>query len=113
LLLGSAGLAIVVLRNVLERRGELGLLTAVGFSHRALQQLILLEHGALLASGLAMGIIAAVIAVLPALLSPGRSLPYASLGVTLAAVIANGLLWTWISTRAALGGNLLQALRNE
>jgi hypothetical protein len=31
LLLGSAGLGVVVLRNVLERRGELGLMTAVGF----------------------------------------------------------------------------------
>ena len=36
LLLGSAGLGIIVLRNVLERRGELGLLLAVGFRPRAL-----------------------------------------------------------------------------
>lgn len=36
LLLGSAGLGVVVLRNVLERRGELALLTAVGFRRRQL-----------------------------------------------------------------------------
>ncbi len=47
LLLGSAGLGVVVLRNVLERRGELGLLLAVGFRRRALQVLVLSEHGAL------------------------------------------------------------------
>ena len=51
LLLGSAGLGVVVLRNVLERRGELGLLVAVGFRRRLLQRLVLSEHGALLALG--------------------------------------------------------------
>src|ERR1041385_8270798 len=80
LLLGSAGLGIIVLRNVLERRAELGLLLAVGFRRRSLQQLVLSEHGALLMAGLLLGIVAAAVAVLPALLSPGGRLPYASLG---------------------------------
>jgi putative ABC transport system permease protein len=113
LLLGSAGLGVVVLRNVLERRGELGLLLAVGFRKRALQWLVLAEHGTLLALGLALGVMAAAVAVLPALLSPARQLPYGSLAVTLGAVLLNGVLWTWLATRAALRGNLLAALRNE
>jgi ABC-type antimicrobial peptide transport system permease subunit len=113
LLLGSAGLGIVVLRNVLERRGELGLLTAVGFRRRQLQRLVLSEHGLLLAVGLALGIIAAVVAVLPAALSSTGQLPYLSLVLTLAAICLNGLLWTWLATGYALRGNLLAALRNE
>ncbi|HEX8297205.1 MAG TPA: FtsX-like permease family protein, partial [Chthoniobacteraceae bacterium] len=40
LLLGSAGLAIVVGRNVLERRREFGLLEAIGFRPRQLRQLV-------------------------------------------------------------------------
>src|SRR4029077_7722368 len=71
LLLGSAGLGGVVLRNVLERRGELGLFVAVGFRRRLLQRLVLSEHGALLIAGLAIGSVAAAVAVLPAILSPG------------------------------------------
>jgi ABC-type antimicrobial peptide transport system permease subunit len=113
LLLGSAGLGVVVLRNVQERRGELALLMAVGFRRRALQWLVLSEHGALLGLGLTVGIIAAVIGVLPALLSPGSQIPFASLAVTLAAVLLNGLAWTWLATRFALRGRLLDALRNE
>jgi ABC-type antimicrobial peptide transport system permease subunit len=113
LLLGSAGLGIVVLRNVLERRGELGLLTAVGFNRRSLQKLILTEHGALLALGLGIGIFSAAVAVLPAILSPAMHLPWRSLSLTLGAVLANGLLWTWLATRYALRGNLLAALRND
>ncbi len=68
LLLGSAGLGVVVLRNVLERRGELGLLAAVGFRRRALQRMVLSEHGVLLCLGLGIGIVAAAVAVLPAIL---------------------------------------------
>jgi ABC-type antimicrobial peptide transport system permease subunit len=113
LLLGSAGLGIVVLRNVLERRGELALLIAVGFRRRGLQRLVLGEHAALLALGLGIGLAAAAVAVLPALLSPGTHLPYGSLALTLGAVLVNGLSWTWMATRVALRGRLLDALRNE
>jgi ABC-type antimicrobial peptide transport system permease subunit len=113
LLLGSAGLGVVVLRNVLERRGELALLLAVGFRRRTLQWLVLAEHGALLGLGLALGLGAAFFAVLPSLLSPGGRLPYTSLTFTLVAVLLNGVIWTWLATRFALRGNLLEALRNE
>jgi hypothetical protein len=113
LLLGSAGLAIVVLRNMLERRGELGLLTAVGFTRATLARMTLIEHASLLAAGLGIGVLAALIAVLPAITAPGRSLPFLSLSLTLVAVMANGLFWTWLSTRVALRGNLLRSLRNE
>ena len=113
LLLGSVGLGIVVLRNVLERRGELALLIAVGFRKQQLQRLLLLENGALLATGLSLGVVAATVAVLPALLSPGAQLPYASLTLTLGAVLMNGAVWTWAATRFAVRGDLLKALRNE
>jgi ABC-type antimicrobial peptide transport system permease subunit len=113
LLLGSAGLGVVVLRNVLERRGELGLLVAIGFRRSALQRLVLSEHGALLGLGLGIGIAAAAVAVLPAIVFPGTQLPYGSLALTLTAVLLNGLLWTWLATGHALRGNLLEALRNE
>jgi hypothetical protein len=113
LLLGSVGLGIVVLRNVLERRGELAVFMAVGFRKSLLQRLLLIENGALLLSGLGLGVVAAIVAVLPAVLSPSAQLPYASLGLTLFAVLVNGIFWTWAATRFALRGNLLAALRNE
>jgi ABC-type antimicrobial peptide transport system permease subunit len=113
LLLGSAGLGVVVLRNVLERRGELALLQAVGFRRGALQWLVLSEHGALLVVGLLVGGAAALVAVLPEWLRPGSDLPMASMAVTLGLVLVSGLIWTWAATRLALKGSLLPALRNE
>ena len=113
LLLGSAGLGIVVLRNVLERRGELAVLLAVGWPRRMVRRLVLGEHAALLGLGLAIGLLAAMVAVLPSLMTPGAEFPWFTLSLTLAAVMANGVLWTWLATRVALRGELLAALRNE
>jgi putative ABC transport system permease protein len=113
LLLGSAGLGIVVLRNVLERRGELAVLLAVGWRPSAVRQLVLLEHAALLGLGLLLGLVAAGIAVFPGALAVGTQLPTMTLAVTLLLVVANGLLFTWLATRLALRGDLLVALRNE
>jgi len=113
LLLGSVGLGVVVLRNVLERRSELAVLMAVGFRARALKWLVMSEHGALLVFGLGIGVLAALVAVLPAVLSPGSEVPYLSLALTLLGVLLSGALWTWLATLAALRGELLKALRNE
>jgi ABC-type antimicrobial peptide transport system permease subunit len=113
LLLGSAGLGVVVLRNVMERRGELALLLAVGFRQQHLKRLVLSEHTALLVLGLTLGAVAAVVAVFPAWLSQGEEFPILSMGLTLLAVFINGLVWTWLATAAALRGRLLDALRNE
>jgi ABC-type antimicrobial peptide transport system permease subunit len=113
LLLGSAGLGVVVLRNVLERRGELALLAAVGFTPRVLRRLVVAEHAVLQALGLAIGMVAAVFALLPVLLLPSAQLSYLPLAAMLALVFLSGLCWTWAAARLALRGELLPALRNE
>jgi putative ABC transport system permease protein len=113
LLLGSVGLGVVVLRNVLERRSELALLLAVGFRRRALRGVVLSEHLALLGAGLALGVLAAAVAVLPAVWAAGTEVPWVSLGVTLAAILCNGAVWTALAAESALRGELLAALRNE
>jgi len=113
LLLGSVGLGVVVLRNVLERRGEYAVLLAVGWERGALRRLVLVEHGFLLVAGLAVGVLAAGIAVLPALLGPGTEVPYRTLAWTLSGVLVNGALWAWLATAAALRGDVLDALRNN
>jgi hypothetical protein len=40
-------------------------------------------------------------------------LAWFSLAATLLAVAASGILWTYLATRLALGGEMLEALRNE
>ena len=58
LLLGTVGLAVVQLRNVAQRRGELALMQASGIRRQKLVQLVLIENLLLLAAGLGIGILA-------------------------------------------------------
>ncbi|MBN2476024.1 MAG: ABC transporter permease [Pirellulales bacterium] len=113
LLLGTFGLAVVQLRNVLERRGELALLRASGFRRATLAQMVMLENGLLLGAGLGSGLLAALIAVLPHLLTRGATVPWASLAGTLALVLVVGLIAGLAAVRAALHAPLLATLRQE
>ena len=113
LLLGSFGLGVLVLRNVLERRSELALLGALGFTRKTVSWLVLAEHGALCVAGLGLGVVAAGVAVLPSLLSATSNLPLGRIGLTLATVAINGVLWTWAATKLALRGSLVESLRSE
>jgi hypothetical protein len=71
------------------------------------------EHGGLMVGGLVCGVVTALVAVGPAMASPGTHVPYLSLALTVAAIGISGLIWIRIATVIALGGKLLDALRNE
>lgn len=113
LLFGTLGLAVVQLRNVVERRGELALLRAAGFRRALLARMVLFESSLLLLSGLAVGLLAALVAVWPHLATGGASLPWQSLGVTLVLILLVGLGAGLAAVRATLATPLLPALRGE
>ena len=72
LLLGTVGLATVLLRNVLERRRELALLGAVGYRRRHFLLMVMAENALLLAAGLMAGAVCAGLAIAPADRRAGR-----------------------------------------
>jgi len=111
LLLGTFGLAAVLLRNVLERRRELALLRAVGFRQRDLVWMIAAENLLLLVLGLLSGTLTALLAIAPALAERG-TLPAMSF-VLLGGVLLAGLLASVLAVAAAVHAPLLQALRSE
>jgi ABC-type lipoprotein release transport system permease subunit len=113
LVLGTLGLGTVLLRNVLERRRELALLQATGYRRRHLVQMVLAESSFLLASGLALGVVAAAVAVAPAYLARAQAFPILPTLGLLAAVLGAGLLSTIIATRVVAKSPLLEALKNE
>lgn len=113
LLLGTAGLGVVVLRSLLERRGELAAMRAIGFSMHQLKRLAIREHAMMLLMGVAAGVSAAVVAVIPSLRSTGAQVPYQLLGLTIIALLLSGMAWTVIAVSAALHGPILTALRDE
>jgi hypothetical protein len=113
LLLGSAGLAIVVARNVLERRREFGLLAAVGFRAGQLRKLVFAEHRWLIVAALLIGTVSALVGVWPNLAEKAGGFPLREVGLLLVGLALGCLFWTWLATRLALRGSGVSALRSE
>ncbi len=112
-LIGTIGLGIVLMRNLLERRHEIALLQSIGFNKSAILKIIFLENFVLLITGLFIGILAALIGILPSLLSSAFSIPGAFVFVILAAVFISGVLWIYIPARLSLKRYLIQSLAGE
>jgi len=114
LLVGTIGLAAVLLRNVLERRREIALLRAVGYARGNLFRMIAAENAVLLGLGLGTGALSAFVAIAPAAIERGARVPLSGGGWLLViAVLCAGLLSSLAATRAAWRESLLGALRSE
>jgi ABC-type lipoprotein release transport system permease subunit len=113
LLLGALGLAVVLLRNVWERRGELALLRALGYRHRSLGWLVFAENAALLLLGLGAGVGSAAAAVAPHILTGEGAVPWARLGMLLGLVLIVGFAAGGWAVRSTVRAPLVPALRKE
>jgi hypothetical protein len=113
LVLGTVGLAAVLLRNVLERRKELALLKAVGYRQAHLAIMVIAENGVMLVSGLVIGTLCAALAIAPAFLSRGGEFPFVSFVLMLTIVVLVGTLAALGATLLSLRSPLLPALRSE
>ena len=113
LLLGTVGLGAVLARNVLERRREIGLLKAVGFTPGNVRGMVLSESLALVCGGLLLGAGAALVAILPALRDRAQAIPIAELAGLLIAVVITGLIAALFAVRVANRTPVLLALKSE
>ncbi|QDV26334.1 FtsX-like permease family protein [Aureliella helgolandensis] len=113
LLLGTFGLVAVQLRSIVERRRELALMQAVGFSRARISHMLTLEAGLLLFSGLAAGVLSATIALAPFVLETGPRLSLMGPLGMLAVVLIVGLAASWWAVRSATRSSVLAGLRSE
>ena len=111
LLLGTIGLGVVLVRNVIERRGELATMRAFGFGRASLAWVVLAENAFLLLVGMTIGTVSALVSVAPRL--TGVHVPWGSLGGTLLAITAVGMLACVLAVLGALRVPLLPALKAE
>lgn len=111
-ILGSLGLAIVVARNLRERRGEFAVMTAIGIPRDVLARMVFSEFGRLVAWGISIGAIASVVAVWPNVSSLPATPTLILVGGLLIGIVALNFASGWAifrwSTRD-LRGNVAQA----
>jgi hypothetical protein len=113
LLLGTVGLGAVLARNVLERRREIGLLNAVGYTPGNIRSMVLSEGLALVAGGALIGAICALVAVWPAMQDRAQAVPIGNLITLLAAVITTGGVSSLFAVRLASATPVVQAIKSE
>lgn len=106
LLLGCAGVAIVVLRASYERQGEYAVLRAMGYPRGAIAGLILVEHSVLAVAGIAIGVVSALLALVP-LIVGGQPVRWLGVLGWPAALIAALMLWIVLATQRALRAGAL------
>ncbi len=113
LLIGTIGLAVIQIRTVVERRSELALLKALGFSNGRLGAILLLENALLLIGGAIAGVLCASLSILP---SAWQGQPLADFQGPLLMVVfvlVIGLLAGVLAARRAIRLPLLDALRGK
>lgn len=113
LLLGTLGLATVMLRNVVERRSELALLRAVGFRAGTLGAMVFAENALLLSWGLATGTMCAVVSMLPHLASVGADTDWLEVFGLLLLVFVVGTAAAFFAVREAARTPIVATLRGE
>jgi len=97
--LGSLGLAIVVARNLRERRGEFAVMAAIGLPRRILGRMVLAEYGRLVLWGIAIGAVTAAVSVGPNLATLPAAPTLVLVGSLLAGIVGLNLACGWFMFR--------------
>ena len=112
-IIGTIGLGIVLLRNVWERKKELAVLRAIGYTQRSIFRLLFTENLFLLLLGLIAGISSAFVGVLPSLFTNAFQMPYLYVLTLILFITISGLLWIYIPLRMVRKQNIIGDLKNE
>jgi putative ABC transport system permease protein len=102
LLVGIAGLGVVMVRAVRERRRQIGMLRAMGFSHRLVRTAFLVEAGFIALQGVLIGVGLAIVSSYQLLSntetfgegSMAYDVPWATLAVVLSVALISSILAT-------------------
>ncbi len=113
LLLGTIGLAVSQLRSIYERRQELAVMRAMGFTRRRLAAFVMSETASLLLTGIGCGVLCAIFAVFPYAVLSGLKPPVIEPLVVVVGIILFGMLAGLFAVRSVVRMPLLESLRGE
>jgi len=101
--LGVAGMGLVVARDLVERRGELAMLRACGVDGAQVLRMLSAEYGLLVAAGLLAGVLPALAAVRPAAQALGQQeMPWGVMAGLVGAMAAAGGVSVLCGVRRAI-----------
>lgn len=98
-ILGSAGLGVLTARNLAERKQEFAILHTMGIPADVIRRIALSEAAMLTRWGLALGLGAAFVAILPGLGFGGALRALGWIALLGGLVALNGWFWSWLACR--------------
>ena len=113
MLLGTVGLAVVVVRNLAERSKEFGAMEALGYRLSHLRRLAFSEHFILALWGLGVGSVSALFAIAPAILGTVGQFPGPGFLYFFFALVILCFFWTKLSVNMVLRKSQIEHLHDE
>jgi len=97
--LGSAGLGVVTARNLAERKFEFAMLHTLGVPAQVSRGVVWHEVVRFIAWGLGIGLVAAIVAILPGISGAGGIGSFGWVAVLVVVIAANAWFWSWLGWR--------------
>ncbi|MBT3250855.1 MAG: ABC transporter permease [Candidatus Marinimicrobia bacterium] len=113
LLIGTLGFWAVIMRNILEKQRELGIMKAIGYRTGKIYILLFKEYLFVLLAGVFIGFSTAAVAIRPVMESTGNALPIDFIFLTIAVIIVTGISGILWSVRIALKQPLIRILQTD
>jgi len=113
LIIGTLGLSIILRRNLLERRGEIAWLRSAGFSTKRIVFMLAIEHLILFDCAVFSGMIAAVSAGIPAMLSPSGNPPWLEMILLICLLWLFALIFIISTAHSASKGDIISGLHSN
>ncbi|MBP7506703.1 MAG: FtsX-like permease family protein [Prolixibacteraceae bacterium] len=114
LLIGTAGISVVLQRSLYERNKELSLLASLGFRNKLIIKITVYEYIILLIWGEVIGFVTALLAVFPIFVSSIMDISPLFVLVIILIIIVNGILWIYFPAKSKIKNmKLIEGLRND
>lgn len=113
MIIGSIGVAVILARSIQERKKELSLLIAIGYSKKQLITMLIRELYGLQLFALLAGFLSALISILPSLQNV-QNVPVQFLMLLVLILLVNGFVWMYFISRSQIRKlNIVRSIRAE
>lgn len=112
-IIGTIGIGIILYRNMLDRKQEIAMMMALGFTKRNVFSIILKENLYLIIIGIIIGIVSSFIGILPSLISISYNMSFTFVFILVFLIFTNSIIWIYFPIKKSLKQNIINSLRNE
>ncbi len=112
MIFGVTGMGLILIRNFNSRRSDFYLMLAEGFSLKRIRKMIFDEHLVILIAGVVTGIVSALFATRPSLLSDA-GFPWGTIAVMILLILATGIAALLVSVQSVKTDTLISGIRKE